>query len=201
MPRLIRCPDCNKKVSRRATSCPACGAPRAAVQEAIEKAGKAVKRRRRIMGTVLLAPLLLVFCVNLTMTEEERAYLAAETSARESAAQQRSEREAAQVAREELARQEHKRFPNTCLEIMREYLVSRGLSETEAQIAAPRVHVIEPNSYAVWNKNYGEYGTGTQLVFRSAGRDEHTGACTLYDNEIIVSLDSLEIYRGAFGRG
>jgi hypothetical protein len=45
---LIRCPDCNKRISPRAPTCPGCGAPIASAGEA---AGSGVVQLQTIQGT------------------------------------------------------------------------------------------------------------------------------------------------------
>lgn len=48
---LFPCPDCGKQISRRAVSCPGCGCPRVAIQEAV-RADDEAKRPKHIVSAI-----------------------------------------------------------------------------------------------------------------------------------------------------
>lgn len=66
---LVPCPECNKKISTRAESCPHCGMP---ISEAERAAGARTPRSPGLAGKVLVAVLALIGLVWLWPSDNER---------------------------------------------------------------------------------------------------------------------------------
>ena len=58
---LIECPDCHKKISEAAPTCPHCGRPMKGVHTTIEKTAKQLKVLLLACGAILALGLLMAF--------------------------------------------------------------------------------------------------------------------------------------------